>query len=204
MRKFEGDELVLASHNNGKIVEFSRILAPLGVEVLSAGDVDLEEPEETETTFEGNALLKAHFAAKATGKICLADDSGLVVDAMDGAPGVYSARYAINETGERDFNYAMLKVLDELRGERDNRKAAFVAVLALAWPDGHAEVFEGRVEGTIAHQITGDQGFGYDPIFIPEGENRTFGQMSAEEKKALSHRGRAVEKLFNACFPKLV
>lgn len=200
-RLFEGEELVLATHNKGKVAEFSDMLKPLNISVIDAAEARLVEPDETGKTFTQNAVLKAKLAAEATGKVCLADDSGLAVDALDGAPGIYSARWAENEFGERDFVYAMTKLLNEMQDE-DNREAAFVAVLAIAWPDGHVETFEGRVDGLITRQITGDGGFGYDPVFIPEGETRTFGQMSSDEKKSMSHRGRAVEALFNACFLK--
>ncbi|MCF3933957.1 RdgB/HAM1 family non-canonical purine NTP pyrophosphatase [Acuticoccus sp. M5D2P5] len=198
-----GDRLVLATHNAGKLREFRELLGPLGITVLSAADCGLPEPEETETTFSGNAALKAEAAMKATGLVALADDSGVTVEALGGDPGVYSARWA----GEpRDFGVAMTKVLDLLaeKGATSDaeRAAAFVAVLALARPDRETVFFEGLCEGHITDAPRGTEGFGYDPIFIPrEGDGRTFGEMSAEDKhggdRPLSHRARAVA-LFKA------
>ncbi|MAK63814.1 MAG: non-canonical purine NTP pyrophosphatase, RdgB/HAM1 family [Maricaulis sp.] len=183
------DTWVLASHNAGKIKELTDILAPFGVALKSAADLDLPEPEETESTFEGNAALKARAACEATGLVCLADDSGLAVDALDGAPGIYSARWA----GEpRDFGRAMQRVQDELAGASD-RTARFVCVIALARPDGSVSHYRGEVVGEIVWPPRGDAGFGYDPIFRPEGEDRSFAEMTSAEKRALSHRGRALD-----------
>lgn len=195
-RVFDGVSLVLATGNSGKVREISAMLADYVPHFYSMDDLGLPEPEETGSTFEENAVLKALAAATASGKIALADDSGLAVTALDGAPGIYSARWA---GPEKDFQHAMAKVEEALTG-KDDRSAAFVCVLALAWPDGHTETVEGRVEGKIIWPPRGDGGFGYDPVFVPEGESRTFAEMSREEKKALSHRGRAFEKLVQACF----
>lgn len=190
------DRLVVASHNQGKVLEIGALLAPLGVEAVSAGALGLPEPEETETTFVGNALLKAHAAAMASGLTALADDSGLEVFALGGEPGVYSARWA---GAERDFSVAMARVWEELqaRGAKDF-SARFVCVLALATPDGEQHVFEGEARGTIVWPPRGDKGFGYDPIFQPEAESRTFGEMSHEEKLPLTHRAHAFAKLLAA------
>ena len=188
---------VLASHNAGKIKELQQILAPLGIVLKSATDLDLPEPEETETTFEGNAALKAKAACEATGLVCLADDSGLSVDALDGAPGIYSARWA----GEpRDFGRAMQRVQDALADSAD-RTARFVCVIALARPDGSLTYYRGEVVGEIVWPPRGDGGFGYDPIFRPQGHERVFAEMSAEEKRQLSHRGRALDAMMQAEFP---
>ena len=188
---------VLASHNAGKIKELQQILAPLGIVLKSATDLDLPEPEETETTFEGNAALKAKAACEATGLVCLADDSGLSVDALDGAPGIYSARWA----GEpRDFGRAMQRVQDALADSAD-RTARFVCVIALARPDGSLTYYRGEVVGEIVWPPRGDGGFGYDPIFRPQGHERVFAEMSADEKRQLSHRGRALDAMMQAEFP---
>ena len=188
--------LVVASHNSGKVREIVALLAPLGVEAVSAVSLGLPEPEETETTFAGNAALKAHAAAEASGLPALADDSGLEVAALGGAPGVYSARWA----GEnRDFAIAMARVRDEMQARKaTDRSARFVCVLALATPGGRVDVFEGEARGQIVWPPRGDKGFGYDPIFEPEGHTRTFGEMSHEEKLPLTHRARAFEKLIAA------
>lgn len=186
--------LVVASHNAGKVREIGALLAPLGVEAVSAGELGLPEPEETETTFAGNAALKARAAATASGLPALADDSGLEVFALGGAPGVYSARWA---GSGRDFRAAMERVWLELEGKRD-RSARFVCVLALAEPDGAVQTFVGEARGEIVWPPRGEKGFGYDPIFVPEGHARTFGEMSHEEKLPLTHRARAFEKLLAA------
>src|SRR3954468_15181926 len=194
MRRLQpGDRLVLATHNPGKVREFDDFLRPYGLTVVSAASLGLPEPEETGTTFAENARLKAVAAATASGLPALADDSGVVVHGLDGAPGVYSADWA---GPGRDFRPAMRRVLDDLAErygslERADRRAAFVATLCLAWPDGQASFHEGRVDGEIAPEPRGTGGFGYDPIFIPEGERRTFGEMSPAEKARLSHRARA-------------
>jgi len=194
-RKFAGGRLVIASHNPGKIIEITALLAPYDVEILGAAALGLAEPEETETTFEGNAALKARAAVTATGLPALADDSGLVVPALHGAPGIYSARWAgLN----RDFCAAMARVHDEL-GDKDDA-AFFVSVLALAWPDGHDALFRGEIHGRLTWPPRGDNGFGYDPMFIPEGHAETFGELSHAVKYAIDHRARAFQKLVAACF----
>ena len=196
--------LVIATHNKGKLVEMRELLGRYGVEAVSAHELNLAEPEETGTTFSANARLKAQAAAQASGLAAFADDSGLVVDALDGAPGIYSARWA---GPAKDFRPAMEKVEGMLR-ERDaftpeRRKAHFLSVLCVAWPDGHVEEFEGRVDGTLIWPPRGNQGFGYDPMFLPDGFDRTFGEMSRDEKhgndRPLSHRARAFLKLAEAC-----
>ena len=188
---FNCKKIVIASHNQGKIAEFRKMLAPLEIEVCSAQDLSLPDVEETGTTFEENSRLKAETLAKVSGLPCLADDSGLCVDALEGRPGVYSARYAPN----RDFDKGMDMLLAELEQSGfDNRSAHFSCVLALAIPGEETKVFEGRVDGKIALEKSGNKGFGYDPIFIPEGFNKTFGHFEADEKASISHRGRALEK----------
>ena len=195
-RHFDDKKLVIASHNPGKVREIADLLRPFGVDVVSAGELDLPEPEETEDTFVGNALLKANAAAQASGLPALSDDSGLAVTALDGAPGIYSARWA---GPDKDFMLAMEKVEELMRGTED-RSAKFVCALALAWPDGHTEVFEGTVSGDITWPPVGDKGFGYDPIFIAEGESITFAEMDPERKHAMSHRADAFRQLVAACF----
>jgi len=201
VRRFDGDKLVIASHNAGKLREIAELLTPFGVSVSSAADHGLDEPEETESTFAGNARIKAHHAAKGSGLPALSDDSGISVEALDGAPGVYTADWAETETG-RDFVMAMTKVwnLLEEKGAPEPRKAAFNCTLCLAWPDGHDEVFEGRVEGQVVWPMRGDRGFGFDPVFLPNGESETFGEMDPEKKNAMSHRNDAFEKLVKGCF----
>jgi XTP/dITP diphosphohydrolase len=186
--------LVIASHNAGKVAEFEELLAPLGGDVVSAAALGLAEPEETGDSFTANALLKARAAAKASGLPALADDSGLTVPALGGAPGIMSARWA---GPKRDFNAAMARLERELAG-RSDRRAAFVCVLALAEPDGEARCFEGRVKGTLTFPPRGARGFGYDPVFVPEGHTETFGEMDPNLKNALSHRAIAFAKLLNA------
>ncbi|HEV2545274.1 MAG TPA: RdgB/HAM1 family non-canonical purine NTP pyrophosphatase [Methylobacterium sp.] len=197
-------KVVIATHNAGKLVEMRELLAPFGVEAVSAGELGLSEPDETGTMFAENAAIKAHAAAKASGLPAFADDSGLCVNALDGAPGLFSARWA---GPNKDFNGAMARIADELdrRGASD-RRAHFVSALVLAWPDGHTELFEGRVFGDLVAP-RGALGFGYDPMFRPEGMDRTFGEISSEEKhgvdwqsgNALSHRARAFVLLAKAC-----
>ena len=187
--------LVIASHNAGKVREIAELLAPYGIEGVPAAALRLPEPEETGDTFLANAELKARAAVR-SGLPALADDSGLAVAALDGAPGIYSARWA---GPDRDFSRAMAKVHDRL-GDRP-RGAAFVAALALAWPDGHAESFEGRVEGRLVWPPRGERGFGYDPVFVPDGHDETFGEMDPDAKSRISHRARAFAKLAAACFP---
>jgi XTP/dITP diphosphohydrolase len=191
-----GDRLVLASHNAGKVAEFEELLAPFGIDMAGAAALGLIEPEETGTTFEENAELKARLAAEASGLVALADDSGLVVPALGGAPGIYSARWS--EPG-RDFRMAMARVQREL-GDRD-RRAHFVAVLALAWPEGEIATFRGEAYGRLVWPPRGDRGFGYDPMFVPDGYNETFGELDPEVKHRISHRARAFERLVRACLP---
>ncbi|MEO9969214.1 MAG: RdgB/HAM1 family non-canonical purine NTP pyrophosphatase [Hyphomonadaceae bacterium] len=199
-RKIQPGKLIAATHNAGKVRELRDLLQPLGFEIVSAIDLDLPEPEETETTFTGNAILKARAAAEATGAPALSDDSGLSVTALGGDPGIYSARWA---GPNRDFSEAMSKVNAELAkkltesGNAD-RSAKFVCALAIVWPDGHAEVFEGEVHGTLVPEPRGDKGFGYDAIFVATGETETFGEMEPARKHAMSHRADAFAKLQKA------
>ncbi|MGC2854628.1 RdgB/HAM1 family non-canonical purine NTP pyrophosphatase [Novispirillum sp. DQ9] len=195
-RRFEGGRLVVASHNAGKVREIRELLAPFGADVVSAGELDLPEPEETGTTFAANAELKALAAAQAAGLPALSDDSGLAVEALGGAPGIYSARWA---GPSKDFGMAMRRIEDELAGQ-DDRRAHFVCALTLAWPDGHCETFEGRVDGTLVWPPRGQKGFGYDPVFQPEGHAITFAEMEPAAKHAMSHRARAFALLVAACF----
>ncbi len=195
-----------ATHNSGKLREIRELLAPHGVEAVGAADLGLAEPEETGLTFRDNAAIKAEAAARASGQPALADDSGLCVEALGGAPGIYSARWA---GGSKDFAAAMARIERELlaKGAPLPWRAHFVSALALAWPDGRTETFEGRVDGDLVFPPRGTAGFGYDPIFRPDGHDRTFGEMSAEEKHgipadgslALSHRARAFQKFARAC-----
>ena len=194
-RPLAGGRLVIASHNPGKVGEIDDLLRPFGIEAAAAEAFGLDEPEEIETSFSGNARLKAIAAARGSGLPALADDSGLVVDALGGAPGIHSARWAGKD---RDFDVAIGRVLREL-GTSANRRARFVCALALAWPDGHCEIFEGRVEGAIAKEKRGRRGFGYDPIFLPEGSPITFGEMEPRLKHAISHRAVAFRKLVEGC-----
>lgn len=195
MRRFDGQELVIATHNSGKAREIADLLKPYVQKFYTARELNLSEPEETENTFAGNAALKAVAAAKASGKPALADDSGLSVTALGGEPGIHSARWA---GPDKDFRIAMKAVNDKL-GNTLDRSAAFICLLALAWPDGHVETFEGEIEGEIIWPPRGDQGFGYDPIFIPEGDTRTYAEIGPEEKHATSHRARAFAKLVEQC-----
>jgi len=196
MRKFTERKIVIASHNAGKVREIGALLAPFGVEVISAGELNLGEPVEDADSFIGNAAIKAHAAAKASGLPALADDSGLEVAALDGAPGIYSARWA---GPKKDFNIAIYEVLSKI-ADQDNRKANFTCALTLAWPDGHAESFEGKVFGTLSISPRGEKGFGYDPIFIAEGMNQTFAEIEPAAKHAISHRAHAFQQLVDACF----
>jgi XTP/dITP diphosphohydrolase len=195
-RKFDGDRLVVASHNAGKVVEITDLLAPFGLEVLSAGALGLDEPEETGTSFIENAELKARAAAAAAKLPSLADDSGLAVTALEGAPGIYSARWA---GPSKDFSAAMQRVEQEIAGQQD-RSARFICALSLCWPDGHCETFEGQVGGTLVWPPRGNRGFGYDPVFLPEGGTDTFGEMEPDAKHAISHRADAFHQLIRACF----
>ncbi|MBY6090530.1 RdgB/HAM1 family non-canonical purine NTP pyrophosphatase [Maritimibacter alkaliphilus] len=201
MRKFEGKALVLASHNKGKLEEITELLAPFGITVTSAADHGLDEPEETETTFAGNARIKAHYAAKATGLPALSDDSGISVDGLDGQPGVYTADWAETPNG-RDFVMAMTKTWTKLeeRNAPFPRTAAFNCTLCLAWPDGHDEVFAGKMPGEVVWPMRGTNGHGYDPIFVPAGFDITFAEMTSEQKNAISHRADAFDKLVKGCF----
>ncbi len=196
MRLFVDDQLVIASHNKGKLREIGTLVEPMGISVVSAGDLNLEEPEETEDSFAGNARLKAHFAAKATNLAALSDDSGIEIDALDGAPGVYTADWAETPSG-RDFPMAMKKVwsLLEDKNAAEPRTARFVCTLCLAWPDGHDEIFRGEVSGRLVWPMRGELGFGFDPIFLPDGETVTFGEMDPAKKQRMSHRAVAFEKL---------
>ena len=194
-RRFTGDRLVIASHNPGKVVEIGELLAPFHIEAVSAGALGLPEPEETGDSFEANAELKARAAAERSGLPSLADDSGLVVPALGGSPGIYSARWA---GPGKDFGAAMARVEREL-GARD-RSAVFVAVLALAWPDDHVELFRGEVGGRLVWPPRGDRGFGYDPMFVPDGGSDTFGELKPAVKHGISHRARAFAKLVEGCF----
>jgi len=185
-----GSALVVASHNPGKVREIEELLAPIGFDVKGAAELGLDEPEETGTSFSENALLKARAAANVSGFASLSDDSGLCVAALNGAPGIYSARWA---GPGKDFQAAMARVEKELNGNPD-RRAYFVCVLALALPDGREETFEGRVYGSLTFPPRGERGFGYDPIFVPEGHRFTFGEMDPAAKHAMSHRAKAFEK----------
>ncbi len=199
MRRFEGKRLLVATHNRGKLDEIAAMLAPLGIACVSAAEMGLPEPEETETSFVGNARIKAHAAARATGLPALADDSGIEVDGLDGAPGVYTADWATTPTG-RDFVMAMTRTWDalEARGAAHPRTARFRSTLVLAWPDGHDEVFEGKAEGVLVWPMRGAQGHGYDPMFQPVGYDVTYAEMPPAQKNAISHRADAFAKLMAA------
>ena len=207
LRRSITGRLVIATHNPGKLAEMRELLAPYGIDAISAGELDLPEPDEDGMSFRDNARIKAEAAAKATGLPAFADDSGLVVDALDGAPGIHSARWA---GPEKNFRRAMetieVKLYERGATAPEKRKAHFVSALCVAWPDGHVEDFEARIDGTLVWPPRGDQGFGYDPMFLPDGHARTFGEMPSEEKhglpprgKGLSHRARAFLKLAEAC-----
>ncbi len=194
-RRLTESEVVVASHNPGKLVEIAALIAPFGKTPIAAAALGLVEPAETGASFLANAELKARPAAAASGRPALADDSGLTVAALGGQPGIHSARLA---GAGRDFATAMRRINQALDTARD-RRAAFVCALALCWPDGHCETFEGRVDGTLVWPPRGDRGFGYDPIFVPVGHTLTFGEMAPEDKHALSHRADAFRKLVAAC-----
>jgi XTP/dITP diphosphohydrolase len=200
-RRFAGGRLVIATHNAGKVREIGDLLAPFGVETVSAGALGLPEPAETEDSFEGNARIKAHAAAQASGLPALADDSGVAVDALGGAPGVRTADWAETPKG-RDYPMAMATVWEKLEaaGAPEPRAARFVCCLSLAWPDGHDETFVGAAEGRIVWPPRGARGFGFDPVFLPEGRTQTFGEMDPADKHAISHRADAFAKLVAACF----
>lgn len=198
-RKKLPSRLVCATHNPGKLRELAALLEPLGLTVVSAGELGLPEPEETAATFVGNAELKARAAMLASGEAALADDSGLACDGLAGAPGIYSARWA---GPGKDFAVAMKKVEEALAAETSpdgevDRRASFVCVLSLAWPDGEIESFEGEVRGQLVFPPRGESGFGYDPIFVPEGESETFGEMDPDKKHAMSHRAAAFARFFD-------
>jgi len=208
-RKLTGP-VVIATHNQGKLKEMRELLAPYGVATHSSADLGLPEPKETGKTFTANARIKALAAARASGKAAFADDSGLVIDALGGKPGIHSARWA---GPDKNFRAAMNRIqtllIERDAKEPEQRRAHFIAALCLAWPDNHVEEFEGRVDGVAVWPPRGDQGFGYDPLFRPDGFDRTFGQMNAEEKhglppqgQGLSHRARAFRKLAEACLGK--
>ena len=191
------DRLVIASHNQGKVVEIADLMRPLAIDIVSAQELGLNEPEETGQTFIENAVLKAELAAKATQLPALADDSGLVVNALGGAPGIYSARWA---GPEKDFDHAMRRVSEALLlGGSPDRSCSFVCALALAWPDGHTKSFEGRVNGNVTWPARGQNGFGYDAIFTPLGHHQTFGEMEPAKKHAMSHRADAFAQLLSSC-----
>jgi XTP/dITP diphosphohydrolase len=200
MRLKRGDRLVVATHNPGKVWEIDKLLAPYCLAAVAAGEFGLKEPAETETTFEGNAKLKAVYAAQNTGLPALADDSGIEIDALGGAPGVYTADWA---GPGRDFSIAMQRVHGELQERRawggEPLSANFISVLCLAWPDGTSEVFEGKVYGHVVWPPRGVNGFGYDPIFVAEGQTMTFGEMEPADKYAISHRTRAFDVFKRAC-----
>lgn len=201
MRKFSGQRLLVATHNKGKLEEIAKLLEPFGISVTSAGEMGLQEPAETETTFVGNARIKAHAAAQATGLPALSDDSGITVDGLGGAPGVYTADWAETPNG-RDFGMAMAKtwaLLEEANAPLP-RLAQFRCTLVLAWPDGHDEVFEGVMAGQVVWPARGNQGHGYDPIFQPDGFDMTFGEMDRWQKNEISHRADAFRKLVEGCF----
>ena len=201
-RKLAPGKLVIASHNRGKLREIGELLKPFGIETVSAGALDVPEPEETGVSFIANAELKARFSADLTGLPALADDSGLCVEALGGEPGIFSARWAELGDGSRDFNEAMRRVHDRLaeKGEDVGRDAHFVCALSIAWPDGHVETFEGRVDGLLVWPPRGEHGFGYDPMFQPYGHDITFGEMDPAAKHAMSHRADAFAKLVKAVF----
>ena len=200
-RKFVEKELIVATHNAGKLAEMVDLLGPFGITVRGAAELNLDEPEETETTFIGNARIKAKAAVEATGLPALSDDSGIQVDALGGAPGVYTADWA--ETGNgRDFVMALERVNRELeaKNEPHPRTARFCCTLVLAWPDGHEEIFEGVMPGQVVWPMRGNNGHGYDPIFVPDGHDVTFAEMPTDLKNSISHRADAVSKLVKGCF----
>lgn len=200
-RKFSDDILLIATHNAGKLEEMRELLAPFGVSVVGAAEKNLAEPEETEDNFIGNARIKAHAAVKATGLPALSDDSGIEVEALNNEPGVYTADWAETPNG-RDFVMAMTKTYDKLEAVNapHPRRARFCSTLVLAWPDGHDEVFEGKANGSLVWPMRGQIGHGYDPIFMPDGYDITFGEMAFEKKNEISHRADAFAKLVKGCF----
>lgn len=201
MRKFTEPKLLVATHNNGKLEEIIRLLKPYGIAITSNAELGLPEPDETEDSFIGNARIKAHAAAKASGLPALADDSGIEVNALGGAPGVYTADWSETPNG-RDFPMAMTKVWDKLEALNAPapRTARFCSTLVLAWPDGHDEIFEGKIDGQCVWPMRGEEGHGYDPMFMPDGYDITFGEMDRWEKNKISHRADAFGKLVKGCF----
>ena len=201
MRKLTGDTLLVATHNAGKLEEIGTLLSPYGVNVIGAAERKLPEPDETESTFVGNARIKAHAAAQATGLPALSDDSGIEIDALGGRPGVWTADWAETDTG-RDFVIAMTRAYDELLLSRTPQPwtARFCCTLVVAWPDGHDEVFAGKVDGRVVWPMRGSKGHGYDPVFQPDGYEMTFGEMDGDEKNRISHRADAFAKLVQGCF----
>lgn len=199
MRKLTETKIVLASHNQGKLREIREMLEPFGISVVSAGELGYDEPEETEDSFAGNARIKAHYAARKSGLPALSDDSGIEVDALDLQPGVYTADWAETPTG-RDFTMAMTKVWEllEAKNAPEPRTARFRSTLCLAWPDGEDLIFAGKAEGHLVWPIRGDNGFGFDPMFVPERETQTFAEMDPEQKKKLSHRTDAFNKMIDS------
>lgn len=199
-RRLAEKEIVLASHNAGKLREIDTLLRPFGITARSAASFGLQEPEETEDTFAGNARIKAHYAAKGSGLPALSDDSGLEVDALNGAPGVYTADWAETPDG-RDFEMAMTRVWDLLEEKKaaEPRSARFRCTLCLAWPDGTDAIFDGKVDGRLVWPMRGTRGFGFDPMFVPDGETQTFGEMDPDRKHGMSHRADAFAQLIHAC-----
>ncbi len=202
IRKLAPGRLVIASHNAGKVREIRALLEPYGIDAVSAAELDLPEPDETGTTFLANAELKARSAADLSGLPALADDSGLCVEALGGDPGVRTANWAETADGSRDWNLAMRRVEDALaaKGPDASRAAHFVCVLALAWPDGHVAWFEGRADGSLTWPPRGKVGFGYDPVFVPLGDTRSYAELDPAEKHAISHRADAFRQLVAAVF----
>lgn len=198
-RKFREKTLVVATHNKGKLREISGLLSNQAEKFFSAADLDLHEPEETGLTYIENAVLKAVAAVKESGFAALADDSGLSVAALDGAPGIYSARWAVTQGGARDFNFAMQRVQREL-GDNPDRRAKFICAMALAWPDGHVETVQGEIAGMLVWPPRGEKGFGYDPMFVPDGYDLTFAELDPAEKEKISHRRRAFDLIVQKCF----
>ncbi len=198
-RKFEGDEIVLATNNQGKLVEIKKMFANSSIKIVTMGELGIDSPEETEDTFLGNALIKGKYVAEKTGKLCLADDSGLCVDALDGAPGVYTADWGMTESGVQDYKITTKK-LEKLLANSPDKKAHFITSLVLCWPDNHYEAVEGKVNGNLTFPPRGESGFGQDPIFVPEGDTRTFAEMTKDEKSQYSHRGRAFKLMMEKCF----
>ena len=200
-RKFTDSQILFATHNAGKLEEMQQLFAPHGVKVVGAAEMNLPEPDETEDSFVGNARIKAHAAATATGMPALSDDSGIQVEALDNAPGVYTADWAETPNG-RDFLMAMTKTHDllEAKSAPHPRRARFCATMVLAWPDGHDEVFEGRVNGTLVWPLRGDLGHGYDPMFQPDGFEITFAEMDHAQKNKISHRADVFAKVLKGCF----